>query len=148
MAQDEEKVSWQVWFIPFAIILSIFTALQHNDPEVEKYPRKVSVEFLQHLKQRQYADAESLLSKDAQKEMNKDILRVKWEKMIQVHGEIDGWNVLSIGTSDPPAEVLFRYGVSGTKFSFSNGSVVITLDPEYGDGEGKLWKITEVIISP
>ncbi len=130
----------------FVFSLMIFSKFTLNNPKVLEYPRKVSVEFLQYLQKHEYDEAISLLSEDAQKKMNKDVLKARWEKVLRQHGEIKGWQVLSMGFSSTTAG--FRYGVGGGANDKSNYDATVYIDLEAIDAEQKKWEIVEVNISP
>lgn len=106
----------------------------------------MSVEFLQHLQKHEYAEAASLFSKYAEKRMSKDVLKAKWERVLQQHGEIQRWKVRSMGSSHTTAG--FRYGVGGGANDKSNEDATVIIDLEAVDAEQKKWEIVEVSIHP
>jgi hypothetical protein len=138
MIQKKERNNWKGWIFAAIFGLSCFTlsVFTLNNPKVLEYPRKVSVEFLQHLQKHEYAEAASLFSEYAEKKMSSDVLKARWEEVLRKHGEIQRWKVHAIGNS--PTTAGFRYGVDGGANDKSNyeATVIINLE-EMGDCRGK-----------
>ena len=143
--QNNQKIKLVLlWvFIPIIVWTSSVAIDRHlNDPKVEEYPRKVTVEFLQNLKNHQYEQAVLLFRKSIQKENSKDILKTKWEDILQVHGEIQSWSVRAIGTNGTPVtNIGFSYMLYGTRGS-GNGDAIIDLEPK--NFEGTEWEIVKI----
>jgi hypothetical protein len=69
MTQNEERRNWKRWIFPAIFGLTCFALSEFtlNNPKVLEYPRKVSVEFLQHLQKHEYTQAASLFGEYAEK---------------------------------------------------------------------------------